>query len=183
MGPCADWGGGDYRDLMAAIDAVISRGCVDEQRLAAWGVSYGGFMTTWIAGQTGRFAAIVSVVPVTDLVSFHGTSDIGHYFAPFEMGGKEPWEDPAVYRKCSPYTYVANVTTPLLLIHHEQDMRCPIGQSEQYYAALKSMGKRVEFLRIDDASHGIITPTRAHHDLIGTAAMLDWLEKEAPARS
>jgi len=178
----ADWGGGDYRDLMTAIDVVVARGCVDESRLAAWGVSYGGFMTTWIAGQTDRFAAIVSVVPVTDLVSMHGTSDIGHYFVPFEMGGKEPWEDPAVYRKCSPYTYVANVTTPLLLVHHEQDVRCPIAQSEQFYVALKSLGRRVEFLRIDDASHGIITPSRAHHDLIGLQAMLDWLGSEIPVR-
>lgn len=172
-----DWGGGDYRDLMAAVDHVLARGEVDERRLAAWGASYGGFMTTWIAGQTGRFAAIVSEVPVTNLISFFGTSDIGHYFMPFEMGGVTPWQDRERYLRMSPLTYVERVTTPLLLIHHENDMRVPIGQSEEFFAALKSLDREVEFLRVADASHGIVPPARAHADLIDLEATLDWLEK------
>ena len=169
-----DWGGGDYRDLMAAVDYVLSRGEVDDARLGAWGASYGGFMTTWIAGQTERFAAIVSGVPVTNLISFFGTSDIGHYFTPFEMGGVTPWQDRDRYLRMSPLTYVDRVTTPLLLVHHENDMRVPVGQSEEFFASLKSLDRVVEFLRVDDASHGIVPPARAHANLIDLDASLDW---------
>jgi dipeptidyl aminopeptidase/acylaminoacyl peptidase len=171
-----DWGGGDFKDLMAAIDHVIARGRVDEKRLGALGTSYGGFMTSWIAGNTDRFAAIVSCLPVTDLISFYGTSDIGHYFTPYEMGC-QPWEDRDRYLKMSPLTYAANVVTPLLLVHHEQDLRCPIAQSEQFYVTLKSLGREVEFLRVDDASHGIVPPARAHSEIIDLEAAHDWFGK------
>lgn len=172
----ADWGGGDYQDIMAAVDYVIARGRVDPSRLAAWGASYGGFMTTWMAGQTDRFAAICSVIPVTDLISFYGTSDIGHYFTPFEMGA-QPWEDRERYVRMSPLTYADRVTTPLLLVHHEQDLRCPIAQSEQYFVTLKSLGKTVEFVRIDQASHGIVPPARAHAELDGLELAHDWFRR------
>ncbi len=171
-----DWGGGDYKDIMAALDHVIERGRVDTNRLYSWGASYGGFMTTWMAGQTDRFAAICSVIPVTDLISFHGTSDIGHYFAPFEMGG-QPWEVRDRYVTMSPITHAANVTSPILLVHHENDLRCPISQSEQYFVTLKAMGKEVEFLRIAEASHGIVPPARAHAEVIGLEAALDWFAR------
>jgi dipeptidyl aminopeptidase/acylaminoacyl peptidase len=168
-----DWGGGDFKDLMAAIDHVLARGRVDPTRLGAWGTSYGGYMTSWIAGNTDRFAAIVSCLPVTDLISFYGTSDIGHYFAPFEMGC-QPWEDRDRYVRMSPLTYAEKVVTPLLLVHHEQDLRCPIAQSEQFYTTLKSLGRVVEFLRVDDASHGVVPPKRAHSELIDLEAAHDW---------
>ena len=171
-----DWGGGDYQDIMAALDHVIARGSVDTNRLYSWGASYGGFMTTWMAGQTDRFAAICSVIPVTDLISFYGTSDIGHYFAPFEMGG-QPWEVRDRYVAMSPITHAANVTSPILLVHHENDLRCPISQSEQYFVTLKAMGKKVEFLRISEASHGIVPPARAHAEVIGLEAALDWFAR------
>jgi dipeptidyl aminopeptidase/acylaminoacyl peptidase len=168
-----DWGGGDYKDIMAAVDHVMAQGRVDATRLYAWGASYGGFMTTWIAGQTDRFRAICSVIPVTDLLSFYGTSDIGHYFGPFEMGG-QPWEVRERYVAMSPLTHAANVVTPILLVHHENDLRCPISQSEQYFVTLKSMGKQVEFLRIPDASHGIVAPTNARAEVVGLDAAHDW---------
>lgn len=171
-----DWGGGDYRDIMAAIDHVAARGRVDTTKMMAWGTSYGGFMTTWMAGQTDRFAAICSLLPVTDLLSMYGTSDIGHYFVPYEMGAR-PWEDEERYRRMSPITYAANVTTPIMLIHHEQDLRCPIGQSEQYFVMLKTMGKEVEFVRIEDASHGIVPPARAHSELYGLELAHEWFAR------
>lgn len=172
-----DWGGNDFQDLMTAIDHVLQQERIDPQRLGAWGASYGGFMTTWIAGHTDRFAAIVSVVPVTDLISFHGTSDIGHYFTPFEMGGVQPWEDRERYIRMSPLNYVKNVVTPILLVHHEQDMRCPIAQSEEFYTALKLLGRDVELLRVDNASHGIVPPSRAHAEVIGLEAAHGWFAK------
>lgn len=169
-----DWGGGDYRDLLAAVDHIVARGHVDPHRLGAWGGSYGGYMTSWIAGHTDRFAAIVSDVPVTNLYSFYGTSDIGHYFAPFEMGGVQPWEDREKYAYHSPVTYAKDVVTPLLLTHRENDLRCPISQSEEFYVQLKALGKTVEFLRIADASHGIVPAARAHAERIHLDAALDW---------
>jgi dipeptidyl aminopeptidase/acylaminoacyl peptidase len=172
-----DWGGGDYRDLLAAVDHIVARGHVNNTRVGAWGASYGGYMTSWIAGHTDRFAAIVSDVPVTNLYSFYGTSDIGHYFAPFEMGGVQPWEDPQKYLFHSPVSYAKDVVTPLLLTHREDDMRCPISQSEEFYAQLKSLGKTVEFLRVADASHGIVPAARGHAERIHLGAALEWFGK------
>jgi dipeptidyl aminopeptidase/acylaminoacyl peptidase len=154
---------------------------VDPKKLAAWGGSYGGYMTSWIAGHTDRFAAICSDVPVTNLYSFYGTSDIGHYFAPFEMGGVQPWEDREKYAFHSPVTYAKDVVTPLLLTHRENDLRCPISQSEEFYVQLKALGKPVEFLRVADASHGIVPSARAHAERIHLDAALDWFERQGLA--
>ncbi len=173
-----DWGGVDFDDVMAGVDHLLAtRADVDAARLAAVGMSYGGYMTCWIAGHTERFAAIVSALPITDLISFFGTSDIGHSWLPFEMKGALPWENRDRYVRMSPLTYVERVTTPLLLIHHEEDLRCPIAQSEQFYTSLKVLGKEVEFLRIAEASHAIAPTSRAHADLIDDEATHDWLAR------
>ena len=147
-----DWGGEDYLDLMAAVDAACRRPYVDERRLGVHGYSYGGFMASWIVGHTDRFKAAVVGAPVINLLSMYGTTDIGVPFGEEQWGGRPPrnldW-----YLERSPLTYGDRVQTPVLLLHGEADIRCPIGQSEEYFVALKRQGKTVEFVRFPDCSH------------------------------
>ena len=147
-----DWGGEDYLDIMAAVDEVCSRPYVDSSRLGVHGYSSGGYMTSWIIGQDSRFGAAVIGAPCMDLASIYGTSDIGVSFGEIQWGGmpRDVWEE---MRRRSPLTYASKVETRALLLHGEADHRCPIEQSEQYFVALKRLGKEVEFVRFPGCSH------------------------------
>lgn len=147
-----DWGGEDYLDLMAAVDAACERDDVDPRRLGVHGYSYGGYMTSWIVGHTHRFRAAVVGAPVTNLWSMYGQTDIGVPWAYRQFGGR-PTDRLAWYIERSPLTYADRVKTPVLLLHGEADHRCPIGQSEELYVALKERRKVVEFVRFPDCSH------------------------------
>ena len=152
MAVLGDWGGEDYLDIMAAVDEMTSRSYVDTSRLGVHGYSYGGFMTSWTIGHTDRFRAAVVGAPVTDLSSMYGTSDIGISFGERQWGGsREDILDE--YLKRSPLSYAGNVSAPVLLLHGETDVRCPISQSEQYFVTLKRLGKEVEFVRFPNCSH------------------------------
>jgi dipeptidyl aminopeptidase/acylaminoacyl peptidase len=152
MAVLGDWGGEDYQDLMAAVDLVAERPYVDATRLGVHGYSYGGFMSSWIIGHTTRFKAAVVGAPCIDLPSMYGTSDIGVSFGELQWGGTR-WEAMARALERSPLTYAPAVETPVLLMHGEADLRCPIEQSEQYFVALKRLGKEVEFVRFPECSH------------------------------
>lgn len=147
-----DWGGKDYEDLMAAVDELVRRGIADPDRLGVTGYSYGGYMTNWIVTQTNRFRAAVSGGGISNLVSFQGTSDIGPTWAVDEHG-VNAWQGTAVLWQRSPLAHVQNVETPLLLYHAEGDDRCPIGQSEEFYSALRSLRKPAVFVRYPVGSH------------------------------
>lgn len=164
-----DWGGADYEDLLACVDDVVERGLADPQRLHVGGYSYGGFMTSWIVGHTDRFRSAVVGAPVLDQVSMLGTTDIPG-FTEHELGGR-PWPDGSAYAERSPLTYVPQVRTPVLIQHWEGDLRCPIGQSEELYAALKLHGAEVEFVRYPGGSHVSRTPAQA---IDHVQRIIDW---------
>jgi dipeptidyl aminopeptidase/acylaminoacyl peptidase len=124
----------DYDDLMAGVDEVISRGYIDEDNLFVYGGSGGGVLTAWIVGHTDRFAAASSNYPVIDWISFVGTTDGPSWYRNFE---KFPWEDPSEHLRRSPLMYAGNVTTPTMLMTGELDLRTPMPQTEEFYAALK----------------------------------------------
>ena len=147
-----DWGNLDYTDLMAGVDVAIAKGLADPDRLGCCGLSGGGYLSCWIVGQTDRFKAAVPENPVTNWLSFYGTSDIGPWFAVEELGGP-PHEIPEVYRRCSPITYAHRCKTPTLLVQGENDYRCPAEQSEQFYAVLKASGCIVEMVRLPASPH------------------------------
>ena len=147
-----DWGGEDYQDIMAAVDYVCARPYVDSDRLGVHGYSYGGFMTSWVVGHTTRFKAAVVGAPCINLNSMYGTSDIGVSFGEIQWGGAW-WDLEEAFRQHSPLTYAPNVETPVLLLHGEDDVRCPMEQSEQYFVALKRQGKEVELVRFPGCSH------------------------------
>ncbi|MFM9105551.1 MAG: S9 family peptidase, partial [Chloroflexota bacterium] len=147
-----DWGGEDYLDLMAAVEAAAARPDVDPARVGVYGYSYGGFMSSWMIGHTDRFRAAVIGAPVVDLVSFFGTSDIAATWGARQFG-RTPWSDLGWYRDHSPLTYLDRATTPSLILHGEADVRCPIGQGEQLYAALREVGVETEFVRYPGMTH------------------------------
>ena len=147
-----DWGGEDYLDIMAALDEVCSRPYVDASRLGIHGYSYGGVMSSWAVGHTTRFGAAGIGAPCINLASMYGTSDIGVRFGEMQWGGLRR-DAVDAFREHSPLTYAANVETPVLLLHGEDDLRCPIEQSEQYFVALKRLDKEVEFVRFPGCSH------------------------------
>ena len=148
----ADWGNRDYRDLMAGLDLIIEKGIADPDRLGVSGISYGGYMTSWILGHTDRFKAAIPENPVTDLFSLYGTSDVSAWLCGKAFGGK-PYEMPEIFNKCSPITYAHTCTIPTLLLQGEADYRCPIGQSEELYTILKANGCVVEMVRFPNSAH------------------------------
>jgi dipeptidyl aminopeptidase/acylaminoacyl peptidase len=170
----ADWGNLDYQDLMRVADWVFARPYVDRKRVGVTGGSYGGFMTNWIVGHTGRFRAAVSQRSVVNLESMFGTSDYG-YDLGFEFGGL-PWEKRDLYRRQSPLTYVQKVSTPLLIEHEEQDHRCPIEQAEQFFTALKVLGRTVELVRFEGESHGLCRGGRPQNRGERLRRILGWFE-------
>lgn len=121
-----DYGGKDYRDLMEAVDyALKSYSFIDETRMGVTGGSYGGFMTNWIVSHTNRFKAAVTQRSISNWLSFYGVSDIGFFFTKWEHG-YNLLENPEKLWDFSPLKYAKNVETPLLILHGEQDLRCPI---------------------------------------------------------
>jgi acylaminoacyl-peptidase len=147
-----DYGGNDYGDLMMAMDHVEQLSWVDKDRLGVTGGSYGGFMTNWIVAKTDRFKGAVTQRSITNWISFYGVSDIGYYFTEHEVGGN-PLDDVEMLLKHSPLSYVKNIKTPLLVIHSEQDMRCPIEQGEQLFICLKKLGVKTRLVRFPGSNH------------------------------
>jgi dipeptidyl aminopeptidase/acylaminoacyl peptidase len=143
--------GKDYDDLMAGVDAVIARGSVDTDNLFVYGGSGGGVLTCWTVGSTKRFRAAVSMFPVTDWVSFVGTTDGPYWYTNFK---KLPWEDVSEHWQRSPLRLVGNVETPTMLITGELDLRTPMAQTEEYYQALKLRKVDTVLVRIGDEYHG-----------------------------
>jgi dipeptidyl aminopeptidase/acylaminoacyl peptidase len=177
-----DWGGEDYLDIMAAVDEVSSRPYVDESRLGVTGYSYGGFMSSWIVGHDSRFGAAVVGAPVTNLSSFYGTSDIGVRFGEVQLGGMRK-DSVDIFLERSPLTYAPNVETPVLLLHGEADVRCPIEQSEQYFVTLKRLGKEVEFVRFPGCSHSLLSKGHPRMREEYLSRMLAWFDDHLSAEA
>ncbi len=159
----ANWGVSDMPDVIASLEAAIEQvDWIDTDRLGVTGGSYGGYLTNWIVSHDDRFKAAVTQRCVSNFYSFFGTSDIGVNFGEFEFGGV-PWKDADLLLKHSPISHVDNINTPLLIVHAENDLRCPIEQSEQMFTALKYLEREVGFVRIPEESHDLSrsgTPSR-----------------------
>ncbi|MGH9843176.1 MAG: prolyl oligopeptidase family serine peptidase [Blastocatellia bacterium] len=165
-----EWGGNDFKDIIAGVDAVIARGVADPQKLVVMGGSYGGFMTFWTITQTDRFKAAIGHAGISDWYSFHGQSDIPGLME-YGFAG-QPWTTDS-YRKWSPMTFVDRVKTPILITHGERDLRVPISQAEQYYRALRKRGVEVVFLRYPREGHGIQEP---NHVIDLANRQLEWFD-------
>ena len=171
-----NYGDRDYEDIMEATNYLIKAGIADENRLGVAGGSYGGWMTNWIISHTDRFKAAVSERSISNWNSFFGTSDIGYYFAEEEVGGV-PWANPQHYAQNSPITYVRDVKTPVLIIHSEEDYRCPIEQGEQLFVALKKLKKETMMLRFPEENHELSRSGKPNHRIARLNHINEWFKQ------
>ncbi|MGI8700179.1 MAG: S9 family peptidase [Nocardioidaceae bacterium] len=173
QGVVRDWGYGDFADLLVVLDSVLRRPYVDAERTGIFGISYGGYLTAWAISHTDRFAAAVCGEPIFDIESYYGTSDVG-YLGMQRHAGAAPHEDPEWYAAHSPSTFAHRTTTPTLLFHGEADQRCPIGQSEQMFVALKKAGCQAEYARYPGGSHMFFAVGTPQHRADFLARTLRW---------
>ncbi|MGI8691868.1 MAG: S9 family peptidase [Geodermatophilaceae bacterium] len=152
------WGGAPFTDLMEITDAAIAREDIDETRTAAMGGSFGGYMANWVAGHTDRFRAIVTHASLWQLDQFSGTTDAAYYWAR-EFG--DPLHQRQRYEDNSPHHAVADITTPMLVIHGDKDYRVPIGEGLRLWYDLRRHGVESKFLYFPDENHWILTPGNA----------------------
>jgi dipeptidyl aminopeptidase/acylaminoacyl peptidase len=167
------WGTVDYQDVMACIHEAIDRfDFIDPERVGVMGGSYGGYMTSWIVSHTDEFKAAISERSVNQWVSMWGSSDFGWSFRG-EIGSFI-WEDPDEWVRMSPQTYAQNITTPLLILHSENDLRCPVEQGEQLFTTLRLLKRDVEMLRFPAEGHELSRSGNPVHRVQRFEAVLEW---------
>lgn len=163
----------DYDDLMAGVDSVVGRGYVDTQSMYVGGCSGGGVLSSWVIGHTNRFAAAAVRCPVINWLSFAGQTDVPLFT--YNFFDKPFWEDPERWMKQSPIMYVGNVTTPTVIMTGVLDLRTPIPQSEEYYAALKMRGVPAALLRFEGEFHG--TGSKPSNFMRTQLYMMSWYKQ------
>lgn len=170
------YGEGDYEDVMYLCDMAAAWDWVDPQRLCIAGGSYGGYLTNWAITHTDRFVAACTERSISNWVSFMGTSDIGPEFGPDEHGAL-PWENEELLMAKSPIRYVQNIHTPTLILHQEDDLRCPIEQGEQLYTALVWLQVPTKFVRFPGESHGMSRQGLPRRRVARLHYILDWFDR------
>jgi dipeptidyl aminopeptidase/acylaminoacyl peptidase len=170
------WGQKDYADLIAVTNHLARQPDVDGRRLGVLGGSYGGFMTTWMLGHNRRFKAGVTMRQAGNRLIQFGAADYNaserHSF-----GGVWPWEKPLAYLKQSPNFYAHRIQAPLLIIHSENDLRCPIAQADELFTILKSLDRTVEYIRFEGESHGLSRGGRPQNRLERLKRITGWFAR------
>jgi len=165
------WGGAPYDDVLALTDAALTRADLDAGRTAVLGGSYGGYLTNWVIGHTGRFRCAVTHASLWELTGFQGSTDDG-------WAWRDWFGDPVAradfYREWSPSTYADAISTPTLVIHGERDYRVPVGEGLRLWTDLQSRGVDSRLLYFPDENHWVLKPgnTRVWYD-----AVLGWLDR------
>jgi len=172
QGNVKDFGSGDYRDIMAGVDAMIEQFSIDPKRIGIRGHSYGGYMTMWAETQTTRFAAAVAGAGLSDWRSYYGQNDIDEWMIPFF--GASVYDDPAVYDKSDPIRFVKHVKTPTLILVGDSDGEVPMPQSIEWYHALQAMKVPTQMVVYAHEGHVFYRPTDARDY---TLRMLRWFEE------
>ncbi len=151
-----DFGYGDLRDINAGVDQVIASFPVDPNRIGIAGWSYGGYMTMWAVTQTGRYRAAVAGAGISDWQSYYGENLIDQWMIPYF--GASVYDNPAIYAKSSPITFIKNVKTPTLILVGDSDAECPAPQSYEFWHALKTLGVKTQFVVYPNEGHRFHTP-------------------------
>jgi dipeptidyl aminopeptidase/acylaminoacyl peptidase len=173
------WGTVDYEDVIAVVDTALERfDFLDEERLGVLGGSYGGFMTSWIVSHTNRFKAAISERAVNHMVSAFGSSDIFWIFER-EFGGPM-YDHVDTWLAHSPATYAKEISTPLLILHSEGDLRCNVEQGEHLFTLLRLLGKEVEMLRFPAEGHELSRAGSPLHRVQRFEAILEWFGRYLP---
>ena len=172
------WGTSDQADFLEPIDALVAAGEADPDRLAITGYSYGGYTTCYLTSRDQRFAAAIPGGIVSDLTSLSGTSDAGHLLGYLEVGDL-PYVDPERFAASSPYSRVADVTTPTLILHGGSDERCPVGQAEQWFTALRERGVPTRLVLYPGGAHLFILTGPLSHRIDYSRRVVEWVEQYA----
>lgn len=167
-----DLGGGDFADIMAGVDWCIAQGIADPERLGVMGGSYGGFLTNWAIGHTDRFAAAISMFGIFHLQTDYSNSELSRWDN--EYLSAYYWEDPDIYHRLSPGSYVANIHTPTLILHGDEDNNTFISNSKELYQALRHRGVTTEFVHYPREGHGLNEP---NHRLDEIRRCLAWMDR------
>jgi dipeptidyl aminopeptidase/acylaminoacyl peptidase len=173
-----NWGDADDSDLMRIVEWSIRQGLGKRDHIGLLGLSYGGYMTTWLLGRhPGRFAAAVSENPVVDLFSFSGESDYGFVVSEFAAGRKRAWDDFSRMLDRSPATLLHRNKAPLLLLQADRDLRCPAPQTELAFSMMRLQGRTVEMVRYPDESHLLLAIGRPDRRVDRLERIVDWFER------
>jgi dipeptidyl aminopeptidase/acylaminoacyl peptidase len=173
-----DFGYGDLRDILSGIEAVQRSAPIDPERIGIFGWSYGGYMTMWALTQTDRFKAAVAGAGLSDWLSYYGTNNIDTWMIPYF--GASVYDDPKVYERSSPMTFIKNVHTPTLMVGGDRDAEVPISQSYEYWNALRRLGVKTEFVVYPDEGHDFFR----HADQIDVMIRLvNWFSTYLPRDS
>jgi dipeptidyl aminopeptidase/acylaminoacyl peptidase len=175
--PGSGWGGVDFDDVMAcAIEAQRRFPWVDPSRVGVMGGSYGGYMTSWIIGHTDRFRAACSERACNNLLTLDQSSDVATAFRTYI--GRSHIEAPELYTRQSPISYVEKMSTPVLILHSEQDLRCPISQAEELFVALRMLGRQPVMVRFPGESHELSRSGAPRHRVMRAELILDWFRQQ-----
>jgi dipeptidyl aminopeptidase/acylaminoacyl peptidase len=166
-----DFGYGDFRDIMTGVDQVLKQAPVDEHRLGITGWSYGGYMAMWAVTQTDRFAAAVAGAGIANYQSYYGENQIDQWMIPFF--GASVYDDPQVYARSSPITFIKKAKTPTLVLVGDSDGECPTPQSYEFWHALKTLKVPTELVVYEHEGHMFVDP-RHQRDVI--ERVIDWFD-------
>ena len=166
-----DFGYGDFQDILGGVDEAVKKLPVDDNRVGITGWSYGGFMTMWAVTQTHRFRAAVAGAGISNWQSYYGENDLDKWMIPFF--GASVYDDPAVYAKSSPISFIKNTRTPTLILVGDRDGECPAPQSYEFWHALKTLGVETQFVIYPNEGHFIHDPAHQRDILERTVAWFD----------
>jgi dipeptidyl aminopeptidase/acylaminoacyl peptidase len=172
QGNVKDFGGGDFKDIMAGIDTISKEYPIDPKRIGIRGHSYGGYMTMWAETQTQRFTAAVAGAGLSDWLSYYGLNDIDEWMIPFF--GASVYDDPAVYAKSDPMHFVKDVKTPTLILVGDRDGEVPMEQSVEWWHALAALSTPTELVVYPNEGHAFVKPADSRDY---TLRSLEWFEK------
>jgi len=171
-GNVKDFGGGDLRDILAGVDEVLRTRPVDPRRVGIFGWSYGGYMAMWAVTQTNRFSAAAAGAGIANWQSYYGQNRIDGWMLPYF--GATVYDDPAVYLKSSPLTFIKSVKTPTLVLHGERDAEVPAPQGYEFWHALKTLGVPTQLVVYPDEGHGFF---REENKKDRVHRVLDWFDR------
>ncbi len=175
-----DWGGKCYRDLVAGLEYIKKLPYADKDRMGSAGASFGGYMQNWFAVNdiAKEFQCLITHCSVYNFESMWGTTE-ELWFDEYEHGGL-PWEIPGKYREFSPHTKAGNLgkhKTPMLIVHNDNDFRCPIGQGHELFTALQRQGVPSRFVNFPDEGHWVLKPANSQH---WHKEVFAWLKQHVP---
>jgi len=156
QGNVKDFGYGDLRDILKGVDAAVAAAPIDPARVGMVGWSYGGYMAMWTVTQTTRFKAAVAGAGIVNWQSYYGQNRIDQWMLPFF--GASVYDDPAVYAKSSPITFIKNVKTPTLVLHGDRDSEVPTPQGYEFWHALKTLGVPTQLVVYENEGHAVSQP-------------------------